>query len=119
MVAVVGHGESLRKALGLVVDAADAHGVDVAQVPRVLGVHQRVAVDLARRGEHKAGTLSKGETRGVVGPQGARLEDRDRDAREVYGAGGGGEVVDLVQSRGNVYVGGDVVLAGPEGRLAS
>ncbi len=88
VVAVVGHGDRLRVALGLVVDAADTDGVDVAPVTLVLGVDERVAVDLGGRGEHEAGPPCEGETQGVVGPHGADLEDRDGDALEVHGARG-------------------------------
>src|SRR5919199_1852866 len=52
VVAVVGHSYRLGVALRLVVDAADAQRIDVAPVLLGLGMDQRVAVDLARGGEH-------------------------------------------------------------------
>ena len=52
--AVLRHREGLGEALGLVVDAARPDGVDVAPVRLGLGVHRRVAVHLARRGEDEA-----------------------------------------------------------------
>ncbi|MDE2237079.1 MAG: ATP-dependent DNA helicase RecQ, partial [Elusimicrobia bacterium] len=44
--AMVGHGHGLREALGLVVDAARADGVDVSPIGLALGGDQRVSVDL-------------------------------------------------------------------------
>ena len=45
VVPVVGHGDGLGKALGLVVHRAGPDGVDVPPVGLLLRVHLRVAVD--------------------------------------------------------------------------
>jgi hypothetical protein len=60
VVALVGHGERLGEALGLIVDAARADRVDVAPVRLRLGMDLWVAVDLAGRGEQEAGALVLG-----------------------------------------------------------
>ena len=58
---VVGHGDRLGEALGLVVDAADADGVDVAPVVFALRMAFGVAVDFAGAGEEKARALCLGQ----------------------------------------------------------
>ena len=55
--AMVRHGHGLGKALGLVVHAADANGVDVAEVLLGLGMHQGVAIDFRRGGQQELGLL--------------------------------------------------------------
>src|SRR5918998_6151738 len=107
----------MRPSSGLIVDAADAYLVDVAPILLVLGMLQGVAVDLAGGGEHEAGALGEGEAQGVVGSESPDLEDGDRDARKVPRARGGGEVVDLIELSGEVYVGGHVVVYVLEVRL--
>src|SRR5215210_923656 len=94
---MVGHGQGLGVALGLVVDAPYARGADVAAVVLVLGVDERVAVDLGGGGEHEAGAPLEREVQSVVGAYRAGLEYLDGDAPEVLRARGGGEVVDLLQ----------------------
>ena len=61
VVAVVGHGHRLGEALGFVVDAADADGIDVAPVVFALRMLLRVAVDLAGAGQQEAGFLALGQ----------------------------------------------------------
>ena len=53
-----------------------------------------------------------------MGTQGADLEYLYRDAPEVGRARRGGEMVDLIELSGNVYVGADVVVYVLEVRLA-
>jgi hypothetical protein len=110
VVAVVGHRHCLGKALGLVVDAARADGVDVAPVALRLRVHLRVAVDLRGGGEEVARTLVLGQTQCVVGSQRADLERRDGMLQVVVGAGRGSEVQHGVERAIDVDVLADVVL---------
>src|SRR5918998_722059 len=73
-------------------------------------VDERVAVDLGGRGEHDPCPLRQREAQGVVRPEGPDLEDGDRYPLEVRGARRRGEVVDLVEAPGQVYVRRDVVV---------
>jgi hypothetical protein len=78
-----GHG--LRVALRLVVHPPRSDGVDVAPVRLRLRVHERVAVDLARRRQEVPRPLGLGQPEGVVGAGAAHLQDLDGDALEVDG----------------------------------
>jgi hypothetical protein len=70
---MIGHGQGFGVTLGLVVDAPWARGAYVTPVFLVLGVHERVAVDLRGGGEHKAGPPGAGNSEAVVGTQSAGL----------------------------------------------
>ena len=92
LLAVVGHRQRLRVALGLVVDAARADRVDVAPVAPRLRMLLRVAVHLARRREQEARACLCAEPERVMGPVEPDLErvqrqpqivDRRRRRREV------------------------------------
>ena len=74
---VVGHRHGLRVALGLVVDAARADGVDVAPVLLGLRMDQWVAVDLGRGREQEPGALRLREPQRVEGTERADLERVD------------------------------------------
>ncbi len=74
VVAVVGHGDGLGKALGLVVHAPRPHRVDVAPVVLALRVDEGVAVGLRGRGEQEAGALGFREPERLVGAERAHLE---------------------------------------------
>jgi hypothetical protein len=111
LLAVVGHGQRLGVALCLVVDAARADRVDVAPVVLPLRVHLRVAVDLAGRGDQKAGALELGDAEHVVGPVGADLESVQRQPQVVDRTRWRGEVVDEVDVLGDVDLLGDVDVA--------
>ena len=110
VVAVVGHGHGLGEALGLVVNAARADGVDVAPVGLMLRVYQRVAVNLGGGGYHKDGFLFLGEPQGFVGAQRADFQRGDGELQVIDGGGGAGEMHYRVQLAGDVQVVGDVVL---------
>jgi hypothetical protein len=66
LLAVVGHRQRLRVALGLVVDPARADRVDVAPVALRLRVLQRIAVHLARRRDQEARAMRLRQTERVV-----------------------------------------------------
>src|ERR671916_2215518 len=106
---MIGHCQSLGVTLGLVVDAPWARCAYVAPVVFVLRVYEGVAVDLRGGGEHEAAPPGAGKAETVVGTQRAALEYLYRDAHEVGWARGGGEMVDLVELSGKVYVDTDVV----------
>src|SRR5918994_4765663 len=106
---MIGHCQSLGVTLGLVVDAPWASGAYVAPVVFALRVYEGVAVDLRGGGEHEAGPLGAGKSEAVVSTKCAALEYLYRDAHEVGWARGGGEMVDLVELSGKVYVDTDVV----------
>ena len=108
LLAQVGHRQGLGVALGLVVDAARADRVDVAPVVLGLRVHQRVAVDLGRRGQQEAGALGLGEAERVVGAVGADLQRVERQPRVVDRAGRRGHVEDEVDRLVDLVVLGDV-----------
>ena len=114
---MVGHRQGLGVTFGLVVGAPRARGAHVAPVFLVLRVHERVAVDLRGGGEHEAGPPGSGQPEGVVGALGAGLEYLDGDAPEVGRARCGGEMEDLLELSGNVYMGAYVVLYVLEVRL--
>ena len=84
---VLGHGQGLGEPLGLVVDAARAHRVDVAAVVLRLGVDQGFAVDLAGGGEQEAGPVLPGQHQQAAGPLAAHGQGLQR-AGEVGGRGG-------------------------------
>ena len=104
LLAVVGHGEGLGVALGLVVDAARADRVDVAPVALGLRVDVRVAVDLARRGEQEARAVRLGQPEHVVRAVGADLERVQRQAQVVDRARRAGEVEHAIDRLGDLQV---------------
>src|ERR687894_1406206 len=106
---MIGHSQSFGVTLGLVVDAPHARCAYVAPVVFALRVYEGVAVDLRGRGEHEAGPPGAGKSEAVVSCQCAALEYLYRDTHEVGWARGGGEMIDLVELSGKVYVGTDVV----------
>ena len=53
-----GHGERFRISFGFVVHAARANGVHVSPVRLDLWVNSRVAINLARAGEHHSGAIA-------------------------------------------------------------
>ena len=63
VLAVVGHGHGFGEALGLVINAARADGVDVAPVGLRLGMDERVAVALGGGGEEEGGLFGLGRPR--------------------------------------------------------
>ncbi len=89
---MVGEGQGLGVALGLVVDPPRADGVDVAPVGLGLGVDLRVAVDLAGRGEHEPCPLVARQAQCLVGAE----------APDLQGLDGQLEVVDRRRRRGPV-----------------
>ncbi len=108
MLAVIGHGERLGEALGLVVDAPRPDRVDVAPVGLHLGVDEGVAVDLARRCQEEPRPLGLGQAQQVVGPQAAHLHDLDGDLRKVLRRRGARQVHDRVDLAGHHQVLGHV-----------
>jgi hypothetical protein len=83
-----------------------------------LRVHERVAVDLARRGEEEAGALVLGQPERVLRAAGAHLEDLDRDPLEVGGRRRRRQVHDGVDVTGDVDVVRHVVVLERERRVA-
>src|SRR5215472_14723235 len=61
LLVVIRHRQRLPVALRLVVDAARAHRIDIPPVALGLRMHERVAVDLARRSEQEPRALVLGE----------------------------------------------------------
>ena len=100
---VVGHGDRFGKALGFVVDAAGADGVDIAPVALGLGVLKGVAVDLAGRSQHQAGALGHGQAQSVVGPQAADLQRLDGQRQVVHRRRRAGKMEHGVHGPGDVY----------------
>ena len=96
LLAVVGHRQRLRVALGLVVHAARPDRVDVAPVGLRLRVHLRVAVHLARRGDQEPRALGLGQAERVMRAVGADLQRVQRQAQVVDRRGRRGQVVDEV-----------------------
>ena len=96
LLAVISHRQRFGVALRLVVDAARANRVHVAPVGLRLGMHLRIAVHLARRGEQEARALDLRQAEHVVGSIGAHLERVEREAQVVDRAGGAGQVEDEV-----------------------
>ena len=93
---VVGHRQRLGIALRFVVDAARADRVDVTPVGLRLGVHLRVAIDLAGRREEEASSLHLGEAKRIVGAVGPDLERLQRQAQVVDGTRRAREVIDEI-----------------------
>ncbi len=110
VIGVVGHDHGFGEAFCFVVDAAGSDGVYVAPVGFGLGMDLGVAVDFAGAGEEKAGFFDFCEAEGFVGAEGADFEGGDGHAEVVYGAGGAGEVEDVVYFAFDVNVFGDVVV---------
>src|ERR1019366_4726003 len=96
LLAVVGHGQGLGVALGLVVDAAGPDRVDVTPIGLGLWVFQRVAVHLTGRGDQEACALGLGQAERVVGAVGADLERVQGQPQVVDRRGRRGEVIDEV-----------------------
>ena len=108
--AVVGHRHGLGEALGLVVHATRSDRVDVAPVVLGLGVDERVAVHLARRGEVVLRTLGSRQSQRVVRAEASDLQDLDGDLREVDRRGRAREVEDGVDVPGDPQERGHVLL---------
>ena len=87
LLAVVGHGQGLGVALGLVIDAARADRVDVAPVALGLGVDLGVAVDLAGGGQQEPCPVGLGQPERVMGAVAADLE-RVQGQAQVVDRGG-------------------------------
>src|SRR5438270_632201 len=64
--AVEGHGPRLGEAIGRIVAAVHANGIDVAPVVFTLWVPLGVAIDFARAREEVAGLVQLGQAEGVV-----------------------------------------------------
>ena len=88
MLAVIGHRHRLGEALGLVVAAARADGVDVAPVFLRLRMHERVAVNFRGRGNQEARALFHGQAERFVCAKRADLERLDREIQIIHRAGG-------------------------------
>jgi hypothetical protein len=108
LLAVIGHRQGLRIALGLVVDAAGADRVDVTPVVLRLRMHERIAVDLAGRCRQETRPLDLGEAERVVSSIGAHLERVQRQPQVVDRRGRRGEVVDEVDRLLDEVLVGDV-----------
>src|SRR5258707_14150351 len=110
VIATIGHRHRLGKALGFVVDAARADGVDIAPVVLLLRMDERVAIDFRRGSEQEASVLGFGEAERFVRAEGADLERLDRQLQVVDRAGWGGKVQEGVDGAFNVNEGSNVVL---------
>ena len=77
--AVIGHRHRLGEALGLVVTAARADGVDVAPVFLGLRMDERVAVNFRGRGEQEARAFFLGQAQRLVRAERADLQRLDRE----------------------------------------
>ena len=93
---VVGHGQGLGEALGLVVAAARADRIDVAPVFFGLGMHQRVAVDFGSRRQEEPGVFVFGQAQGFVRAQRTDLQRLDRQLEVINRAGRRGEMPDVI-----------------------
>jgi hypothetical protein len=110
VVAAVGHRDSLGVALGLVVHAAGADGVDVAPVGLALRVLHRVAVHLAGGRQHEPGAGTVREAQRVLGAATANGERLERTAQVVRRRGRAREVGDDIDGTMHLERGRDVGL---------
>jgi hypothetical protein len=115
VLAVVIEKQGFGAALAFVVAAADADGVDVAPVGFDLGMHLRVAIDLAGGGLEDLGAQALGQAEHVDGAVHAGLGGLHRVVLVVDGAGRAGQVVDLVHL--DIQRKGDVVAHQLEARV--
>ena len=113
----VGRGHRLGEPLGLVVDAARAHRVDVAPVGLRLRVHLRVAVHLGGGGRARTGPPSPCQAQRVQRADRADLERLDRQLEVVDRRGRAREVQHHVDRPPDVDVVGDVGADQPEARV--
>ena len=90
--AVVRHRDRFSESFGLVVDAANTDRVDVAPVRLGLGVHERVAVHLARRGLEEPGIVARRQLEEFTGAAAADVEDLEGYGLEVLRRCRAGEV---------------------------
>lgn len=97
MAAAVLGRHRLRHALTLVVAAADANGVHVAPIALNLRMHQRVAVDFARRSMQHLRSRVASEIQAVLHPVDRRPERLQRIALVVDWRGRASEIVDFVE----------------------
>jgi hypothetical protein len=96
VVAVVCGDGSLREALGFIVDGARADGIDAAPIGFDLGVDLGVAVALGGGRVEEASVVFAGEVQGVDGACRTDEESFGAEASVVGGAGGRGEVEDII-----------------------
>ena len=115
---MVGHGERLLEAFGLVVYAARADGVHIAPVGLCLRVHRGIAVHLRGRGNQNPRLLGQGQAQTIVGAQGTYFQRLDGNLQVVYGRRRRCKVKDVVQRTVQVDVRADVVVHKGEFRQA-
>jgi hypothetical protein len=96
VLAMVSHGQGFGKALGFVITAAGADGVDVAPIFFGLRMDGWIAVDFGGGSDQKAGAFAFGKAEGFVGAEGADFQGLNRHSQVVDGAGGRGEVPDVI-----------------------
>ena len=111
LLAVVRHGHRLGVPLRLIVDAPGTDGIHVAPVGLLLGVLERVAVHLRRRGDQEARALELGQAERVVRAVRADLERVQRQAVVVDRAGRAGQMEHVVDALLDVDVLDDVDVA--------
>lgn len=109
MVAVIGHGDGLRKALGFIVNPARPDGVHIAPVILGLRMDKRVAVALGSRGEDEGRAFVLCQTERIVRSERADFQGRNRDAQVIDRAGRAGEMPDIIDLARDVDEVGDVV----------
>ena len=109
VVAVVGHGDGLREALGLIVNATRPDGVHIAPVVFGLRMNERIAVALGSRGEDECRAFVLGQTERVVRSERADFESRNRNAQVIDRAGRTREMPNIIDLTRDVDEVGDIV----------
>ena len=109
VVAVVGHGDGLREALGLIVNAARPDGVHIAPVVFGLRMNERIAVALGGGGEDECRAFILGQTERIVRSERADFQGRNRDAQVVDRTGWTRKMPNIIDLTWDVDEVGDIV----------
>ena len=84
---MIGHRHRFGKALGLIVHAPDANGIDLTPVAFGLGMHLGVSIDFGGGGEQIFRLLRLRQTECVVGAERSHLQNLNGEALKVSRAG--------------------------------
>src|SRR5437868_13899942 len=88
MIAVIGHGDGFREALGLIVDTARSDSIDATPILFTLRRNFRIAVAFAGRREKKLGLFRERQSQGIMRAQGTHFEGLDGQLQVIHWACG-------------------------------
>ena len=110
VVVVIGHGDGFEEALGLIVHAAWANGVDIAPILFRLRMLEWIAVHFGGGGYQDSGIFFFRQAQAIVGAMSADFQRLNRHLQVVDRAGRAGKMQDVIELSRYVDELGDVVV---------